>query len=509
MQPSHPHWEIPIFEIGSNDTPPTYAAHCIGPLTEVEEIGKALGSPYPHFHAVLTLERNFLHYVISGLVCNAAIPNKDYLFERTEQLYNAYVGKLEEPDLFERIKKIGESAREYYQNKKHAHSTEKPAPSEWEEIYRILRRSLYTGYLPGMKNTALNTLEKVFCRICESQFVRREYEKGARNLANAVIQEEIDAGRLKALPQYGKDERFNIVLAGIIAAGKNYFLDRMINEGQVKRADFAYVDLDELKDLRLIVDKADDLPSQPDSWNKRAHDECHMIRRKTFDELESMAKNGRAPNVLMMTSLLSERVLDWLTYDNPKTNLYLFYCDADQALQNSLKRNQNGGRRMSTQVILESVNNLARSTAYILYQTTSSKHNLFIQMEDTTMASTEGSKTILKADRNNGLHLYDLAAFIKSQEGIFINPRANHPSMAYHDFTQAELDERIRAILRPHKIIFYDREGHPYADKLANAYKDTINLCSGNRNYPELPHLMRLDPECLIRSATRISGIGS
>lgn len=62
----------------------------------VMEIGAALGSEYPHFHAVLTPERNFLHYLIAELICTVAIKDKQFLAETVAKLYKTHVGEVTE-----------------------------------------------------------------------------------------------------------------------------------------------------------------------------------------------------------------------------------------------------------------------------------------------------------------------------------------------------------------------------------------------------------------------------
>ena len=494
------HWNISTLEVGSKGLLPTYAAHSTRDMGPIEEIASALNAPYPHFLAVLTPERNFLHYILSGLVCNGSFATKDELFEHATRLYDANIEYVRQEysqqaaNISSRKNAIGELADEYTISRKFNLSISEQILEEclpfFEEKYNTLMGRIYTGYLPGMIDSDLDTLEKIFRVICEDECEREENQGIAWQIAQKVIHEDIAAGNIPALSEYDKDERLNVVMAGVIGSGKNYFLKKMEDEGTIHRKNFAFIDIDDLKwyDKIVIRDSHAPIPI----WNKIAHDECHLIRRKIFDELDAKAKTGKAPNTLLLTSHLSERALNWLTHENPRVNIYLFTCTPDYALRNTLSRTQEGGRRMSTESVLYSVKNLATSTAYMLFQTTGG-NRLFIQQEDTSEARTQGSKTVFKTHAGNELHIYDLQALIDSLKGYFVNGKAHGPEEAYLPFDSEDLNKRVKAVLRPHEIMFYNGPGE--STPVATKGRDSGNVnIIGNVDEKTFALLQALDP---------------
>lgn len=471
-----------MLEVGSgSDIKPTYAEHSMRPLTEIEEIASALKVPYPHFLSVLTPERNLLHYIISGLVCNASLENKEELFAHTARLYDANVEALRDihrgskDEIDSEREAVGDHASRYFEYRRHTQShVQGEMPAEWEvffeDKFNQLMKSNYEGYLPGMIHGSLDTLPEVFRVLSQNDYERSENERIAWEVAQAAIKRDIQDGRLKPLPEYSSQDRMNLVMAGVIGSGKNHFLMKMEKEGKIHRRDYAFIDLDDYKWFDRIVQRDHDAPEP--TWNKRAHDECHMIRRKIFDELEAKAQLGQSPNTLLLTSHLSQRALQWLTHDHPRVNVYLFACEPDRALLNTAERHQSNhegkpGRRMSTKAVLESERNIAVSVGYLMFQTTGG-NRLYIQLEDTSHARDVGGKssTVLKTHASNAVHVYDVQGLVDTLKGYYIDMDATSPQTAFVNVNQEELMQRASAVLKPHEVMFYNPgQSNPIATK--------------------------------------------
>lgn len=475
---AHPHWNVANLRLGSSHIHPTYASHLAQGVKfeHVEEITSATGSHYPHFHAPLSPQRNFLHYIMSSLVCNAEIPNKEYLFAQTERIFNAHVEEFTaryeraQGEIMQEKDRVGDLARAFTAKKRFPRAPNVEVPPQYEAFFEETFKKIKVHFSQRQHNH-YHTPDALFAAACEHENLRWNNDQFAKNAAHNLIGREIADGRLTKLAEHDVEHRHNVAIAGVVGAGKSVFYDTL----KLRREDHAFVDLDEFKECKLLVDRTQDDPSHPPSWNKRTHDECHLIRRKIIDELMEKARTGKAPSLLLMASQLSPRVLELLTYDNAKTNSYLFYCDPDRALKNTMHRHLAGGRRMSTESVLKSAQNLSDSVRGLLPYTITSvgpeavQSRMFLEMKDSTRARTEGNgvTTVFSADAHNGLHMYDIDRFIQSLDGDSINLKATSPDEAYHKRERREVIEQAANLLLPHRVTFYSKDKTPYALKEA------------------------------------------
>lgn len=481
-------WKMAPIVLGT-DVLPTWAEHSVRPYQSVMEMGTSLGSEYPYFEAVLTPERTFLHYLISTLICNVSIPDRKFLAEQVDRLYKAHVGEVTERYNDEKSALAGDKAgylqeaASFFEHKTknapYGLGQQDPLASQFEVVYQTIEKNMNDrriAYMPGkIDRKGLNDFKKIFLAICGDEFERERIVTIAKQTAQKIIQAETKGGRLTPLKFYGRGQCRNTVIAGIMAAGKTRLLKHLQSSGQIDRATSVVIDVDEFRDLDLIVDKSHDDPLTP-RWGTRAHDECHMIRRKILDELEEKAARKQYPNMVLMTANLSPRIRRWITEGNPDTKLYFLYCDPKQAVNNAFERSKKDKRWLPTESILTSFVNLAMSLRYLFGIEIGTGNNLSIEILDTTNARTtdqsDGTpitsdmKRILTADKSHGVQIFNLEQLIEAYRGFFINTQATspHPRVLYQADHEADLYETVRASLRPHLVKFMGKHGE-YVEK--------------------------------------------
>jgi hypothetical protein len=435
------------------ENPPSWAAHLANPArsyASMQEIGMASGDEYRHFSAVLSPRRTFLHYLISEMICSVSVPNKEFLAEQVNRLYQQHADKAcalyEEVNskiFADRRETYRQLADEYFENKKHNRAFTSSisglilldehifdwlvSPQQrakeitidtsirdyWKlkikdalaELYSNLERSMndpHLDYIPGgIDSNGLNDFKKVFVAAFVDRAEQKQIESVTRSFARNIIQEEIkkEDGPLKRLPRhYDQSNCKHTVITGVMAAGKTVLLKQLEAQGKIDRRDCVMIDIDEFRDLeKIIKPEATIAPGDEKAWANRAHEESHMIRRKILDRLDEMAKPPKAkkgekqiralyPNVVLLTSFVSPRIRHWLTEGNPETKVYALYCAPDQALKNAYERGIREKRYLSTELVLESIKDLSTTVRYLFGVETGTGNNLSLEVIDTTNA---------------------------------------------------------------------------------------------------------------------------
>lgn len=540
-------WKISPETFGEDTVVPTWVKSTTGrSYNAVLELGAALGENYPHFLAVLRPETAFLHYLISRMICNVVLfskgdPDKRDLEPHVDRLYKEYLKsalkhyKDKKQEIADNVNGRRANAESYYAFRQ-SHTTEAVATTadeaaakqaefelfknthginitrkyqsdtpanqalaqqrEFETLktkYDLIDKRIREGkYTPGEKDKAgLNTFEKVFVAACSDAMEQKEINAIAYQTAGSTIKTEIKAGRLTQLPFHPTRETQNIVIAGNITAGKTHLfenLQRTRGKHRVDRTKCAVIDIDEFRDLDHIVGYErlclDNGPIA--KWADWAHDECQMIRRKIFDELDRKAQKaggiGESPNVVLMTSHLSPRARRWLM--TGETKAYFLYRNPVQSVNRAASRSQKTGHWqcdhwVDTPTILGSFKNLAESLFYAIKEELGPDSRLTIEVQDTSqrrlsdmgadanaqtiMGGTaigldiqEERKTVLKADKN-GIQMYDPETFWLILKGKYINKNldAPRPAQLYNDHDQRAFYNSVVALIKPHTVDFY------------------------------------------------------
>lgn len=433
---------------GRREGDPTWLQHSVSfrSRESIEEMGKALNMEYPYFLAVLSPERTFLHYVISGLICNVSLANRKQLEENVEALYKANVDTIskayeENKDSFKQDIAACEKAAEAFFDKRHngfavnldeildrtpgafdflkhftkalpasysfnPHEAGMKLQAMFEEVYTCIKsnsNSRETAYVAGKIDTvALTDIRKVFTAICVDRIREQQIKDITKPVADGLIRNAISSGQLRALPQKSAEDCRYIVIAGVTAAGKTRLLDAIEKKGDgelpgaaksllkrlhlhkpVVRADSVMIDIDEFRDLDRILGRTDAEKADP-KWGDKIHDECHIIRRKIMDEIEKKGRLGINYDVVLTTAHLSSRIRDWLIEDNKHVDMFFLYCDPEKALHNAEVRSErDGGYSLPVRTVLKSFKNLAHSFRYVFNMEIGEVRNLTVQIINT------------------------------------------------------------------------------------------------------------------------------
>jgi hypothetical protein len=504
-------WNVRTEPVGP-DNPPSWEAHLYRPdnrsYMSVMEVGKGTGHEYPHFFAVLTPERAFLHSLVSELICRVSMHDKEALASNVDRLYRTnksealakFKSKL--TDLGKTDTVYRDIARAYIKHrqsngeigfvidrqkfrqrgatpderrrmdmlaltpektKEDSAPQKKPAVKMGEDDYEYhitfaLKERLdqiYASieatinrtdrdYQPGKYDKRhLTDFEKIFVAAFSDDIARRLIDGQMNELARDIVDRELDSGRLRSLPYSTAPKQCrHTVITGVMAAGKSALLDELMHspdpQKRIDRSRSVMIDIDEFRDLEHIIE-ADNKSAdgQKKAWANQTHEECHMIRRKILDRLKELGeKNNYYPNVVLMTSFLSERVRRWLTDGNPITKVYAVYCDPSRALHNAHQRAQKDHRWISTQRIVESVRDLATTVRY-LFAVETGDNNLDLEIIDTTKANFEmgpdrklqftDKETVLRANSTEHVRIYNLDRVVDIHRAFYINPHAHSP----------------------------------------------------------------------------------
>jgi hypothetical protein len=514
---------------------PTWAHYATRPPEQIAELAEAVKHPYPHFLAVLKPERAFLHYLISGVIANTQIEDKEQLRKIVRELYEENVDVIRQrysglkDSLEADIKGYSRNTEDYFTRRKAGIPTRedgleailsdssanvsngfsaarsdmistsfsafamgsgkiKHVNHERDLAYDAIRHTNHTGHVQGASDTIdLKNQKRVFVAYCADRFLEEDIKAIVKPVADAAIQTAIKAGRLTPLPKMNgssdkdADDCRIVVITGNIAAGKTRLLSKLKSpskkfeeelgvEQPVDRKKFAMIDIDEFRDLDDILGEGKEKDRDP-SWGIRVHDECHMIRRKIFDELESQEKKGIYTNVVLMTSHLSPRIYDWMTAGNKNIDVYCLYCEPDNAIKNARLRSQRDkGYDIPKYSILSSFRDLAITLRVLFTEETEEKSKMRLRLIDTSKVDTRKSadavdgmdhaRLIMSADADNGVQIRDFDSFVRVHKGYCINPGSRHhraeSGQLFQNLNAEKFTSELRAMLREHNVHFHD-----------------------------------------------------
>lgn len=344
----------------------------------------------------------------------------------------------------------------------------------FETLYQTIEQNInkrHNRYLPGRLDAEHNDFKSVFVAAAVNTLEQQLSEDVAKDVAHKIIEKALRAHRLQRLPTSPKDQCKNVVITGNIAAGKTVLLERLIAQKKIDRSKCAMIDIDEFRDLEQVVAKNYEGDAEQKSWGTRAHEECHMIRRKILNLLEEKAEKGCLPNVVLMTAFLSSRIRRWLTEGNPKTHMYLLYCTPERALKNAHERSKQDGRWIPTERVLDTIGNLATTLGYLFSMESGEGNRLSMEVidtSDTTIAVGKQGKPVMSgeeivaiADQASHVQVFKPDTFLDIHKAYYINTAAQSadPKELYKLPKETELRRDVLTNLLPHRVTFHGKNG--------------------------------------------------